>query len=324
MGKDTKIEWTDSTINPTSGCLGCELYRPDANGEDATATCYAREVHVNRLAKSYPELYAPRFDVVHTIPGRMLQAANWADLAGTDRKDKPWMNGRPRHIFVGDMGDVFSAGVSMEFLKSEVIKAIESKNGRRHIWQLLTKRPERLAELSEELGGLPDNVVAMTTVTNQRSADVRIPLLLRVKAKRRGLSIEPMRAAVDIPIGKVMTGFPRHITSSGHAVGAPLAIHWLICGGESGHRAQPMHPDWARSIRDQCAVAGVAFFFKQWGEWLASGQQVNDTRALPNELHASAWHNFPEGGRAVRVGKSYAGRLLDGVEHNGMPEVDSV
>lgn len=310
--KDTKIEWTDSTINPTSGCDGCELYRPDPLGEDAKATCYAREVHVNRLAHSYPDLYSSRFDVVREIPGRMLQAANWSDLAGAERKDKPWMNGCPRHIFVGDMGDVFSAAVSMEFLKNEVIKAIESKNGRRHVWQLLTKRPERMAELSEQLGGLPENVVAMTTVTNQRTADIRIPHLQRVKAHTRGLSIEPMRGPVSIQMFTHGCGIREDKTTY-----RIPGIDWVIAGGESGHRAQPMHPDWARSLRDECAAAGVAFFFKQWGEWLAClppdqwlGEDPSGYRV---EVHHDSYF--------VRVGKASAGRLLDGVEHNGMPEV---
>lgn len=287
--KNSKIEWTDSTINPTSGCDGCELYRPDKNGIDENASCYAHDVHLDRLAKSLPALYAPRFDVVRMIPGRCMQAANWGDLRGQVRPGKPWLSGKPRHIFVGDMGDIFSAAVDFEFLKRELIAAIESKNGQRHVWQILTKRPERLAAFSDMLGGLPDNVVAMTSVTNQRTADLRMPALRRVRCKIRGLSIEPLLGPVDL----------RKACSWGSAFDYSLpGVHWVICGGESGSHARPMHPDWARSLRDQCKAAGVACFFKQWG-------------SKHNEATFDAGYNAN-----YRKG----GRLLDGIEHNEFPE----
>jgi protein gp37 len=354
--KDSKIEWTDGTINPTSGCDGCELYRPAEDGSDAGSTCYAKEVHLNRLAKSYPYLYAPRFDEVRMIEGRMKQAADWPDLTGKERKDKPWLNGLPRHIFVGDMGDVFSAAVTMEFIKREVVGAAESKDGKRHVWQWLSKRPERMAELSDQLGGLPDNVVAMTTVTNQRTADVRIPHLLRVKAKTRGLSIEPMRGAVRFSTYTLRTnhcfvcacedkmGQPRgtqshpinclNRTSYKEAKETPAeGIDWVICGGESGPKARPMHPDWARSLRDQCQAAGVAFFFKQWGEWAPtqalwknSALLAPNGKTYPNDdEHPDIKRDYPfRDHRALlvpmtKMGKAEAGRLLDGREWNELP-----
>jgi len=95
------------------------------------------------------------------------------------------------------------------------------------------------------------------------------------------------------------------------------SLDWVIAGGESGPGARPMHPDWARSLRDQCAAAGVPFFFKQWGEWLPDRQSFDPEPYW----RASTGHRFPDGSVAARVGKSRAGRLLDGREHSEFPGV---
>ena len=248
--KLTNIGWTHSTINGSSGCDGCELWN------DLTHTCYAGQVHQNRLALSLPHLYARDFGEVRMIPGRFEQAAKWGPPTPAENADKPWFAGQPRHIFVGDMGDFLSDAVTDDFLERELLAAVTSKAGQRHVWQWLTKRPARLAQLSEKWGGLPDNVVAMTTVTNQRTADVRIPELLKVRCKTRGVSAEPLLGPVDFDFGH-----PKWRTAESYH----SYIHWVIVGGESGAGCRPMQADWARSIRDQCAAAGVAFFFKQWG-----------------------------------------------------------
>jgi Protein of unknown function (DUF5131) len=109
---------------------------------------------------------------------------------------------------------------------------------------------------------------------------------------------------------------------SGHAWAQP-ALHWVICGGESGPDARPMHPDWARSIRDQCEAAGVAFFFKQWGAYAWAPDDLNFEQALRwNAIQipgGSPYLMHSDGRTVFRVGKKRAGRLLDGVEHNAMP-----
>lgn len=248
--KETNIGWTHSTINGSSGCDGCELWN------DLTHTCYAGQVHQNRLALSLPHLYARDFAEVRMIPGRFEQAAKWGLPTPAENADKPWFVGQPRHIFVGDMGDFLSDAVTDDFLKRELLAAVTSKAGQRHVWQWLTKRPARLARLSEKWGGLPDNVVAMTTVTNQRTADVRLPELLKVRCKTRGVSAEPLLGPVDFDFGH-----PKWRTAESYH----SYIHWVIVGGESGAGCRPMQAEWARSIRDQCAASGVAFFFKQWG-----------------------------------------------------------
>ena len=310
MGKDTNIEWCDSTINGSSGCDGCELWN------DKKHTCYAGILHTTRLALSLPKLYARNFRTVQMIPGRFAQAAAWSDLRGVDRAAKPWLNGLPRCIFVGDMGDFLSSAVTDEFLEREMLGAITSPKGQRHFWMLLTKRPWRLAALSEKWGGLPDNVIAMTTVTSQKTADKRVPHLLNVKAKWRGLSCEPLLSAVDLhsphikvetwQVGEFFDGPP------------PLhGIHWVICGGESGTGAAPMHPDWARSLRDQCNTAGVPYFFKQWGA------EMPVVEAHKASFIGSAVHH-PWGlcqPAMTRVGKEKAGRSLDGREWNEMPRL---
>jgi hypothetical protein len=99
MGKETFIQWCDSTVNASTGCDGCELKQPGKDG-----SCYSVPIHENRLAKSLPLLYDPDFHNVRIIPGRIPQAAKWSDLTGTVRPDKPWLDGLPRVIFVGDLG----------------------------------------------------------------------------------------------------------------------------------------------------------------------------------------------------------------------------
>ncbi len=329
--KDTAIDWCDSSINGSSGCDGCELWNA------TTRTCYAGQVHENRLAKSLPALYAADFSEVRMIPRRYQQAANWSDLRGKPRlatfdakgrtktHAKPWLDGRPRHIFVGDMGDFLSDAVTDEYLERELLGAIKSTNGQRHVWMLLTKRPERMAELSIKWGGLPGNVIAMTTVTNQRTWNVRVPHLLRVKCQTRMISAEPLLGFVKMSMGQVMKGFPKHITAAGNAAGAPLGIHGVICGGESGSAARPMHPEWARSLRDQCVSAEVPFFFKQWGEYAPCDPPV--VTNIQGKLQVTGtWRakdRYVEckdtGQWALRVGKSAAGRILDGREWNEMP-----
>lgn len=126
----------------------------------------------------------------------------------------------------------------------------------------------------------PPNIWIGTSVEDQK----RIPALLRIPAKVRFLSCEPLLG----PLGEIGEWEEPDQGGRYYIDG----IHWVICGGESGPNARPMHPDWARSLRDQCKAADVPFFFKQWGE-----------------------HDY----RTIRMGKKTSGRLLDGQEHNEFP-----
>lgn len=112
----------------------------------------------------------------------------------------------------------------------------------------------------------PENVWIGTSVENQGQADQRIPALLRIPEKVRVLSMEPLLGPVDL---EAFWGGERVYRGDGHSgfLDYRPLVHWVIVGGESGRNARPMHPDWARSLCDQCQEAGVPFFFKQWGEW---------------------------------------------------------
>ncbi|MDD2765599.1 MAG: DUF5131 family protein [Opitutaceae bacterium] len=308
MGLHTNIGYADSTINGTSGCVGCELFMP---GHPEHATCYARLVHEHRLAAARPGLYASSFAEVRLIPGRFAQAANWKDLRGTARPDKPWLDGLPRIIFVGDLGDFLSPAVPDEYLERELLGAIQSKNGRRHFWLLLTKQPQRLAQLSLKWGGLPGHVMAMTTVTTQATADLRLPWLLKVRAKWRGISVEPMRGPIRLAKEWLREAVPYPPPCRGFRI--EPAIHQVICGGESGMLARPMHPQWARDLRDQCQEEWIHFFFKQHGNWL------HESQGGPWPQHTPA-HQWPDGTVSYRVSDK-SRRVLDGSEWSQMPAI---
>jgi protein gp37 len=197
-------------------------------------------------------------------------------------------------------------------------------------WLLLTKRPENIARMvplhfaggeSWMRNGFPDNVWIGTSVENQATADERIPHLLNVPARVRFLSCEPLLGSVDIIRGYQ---WARGALSANYQP----PIHWVIVGGESGHGARPMHPDWARSLRDQCQAAGVAYFFKQWGEY-APAPWDNPKPALAvcaDGTHVVAQIGHVLGFREAdevcmeRMGKGAAGRLLDGREWSEFPQ----
>lgn len=210
-----------------------------------------------------------------------------------------------------------------------------------HTFLVLTKRPERalammpdIIDATQDLVFGFDNVCFGTTAENQEQADKRIPILLQIPAAHRFVSIEPMLSAIDLELEKPDNG-------------EPLGLDWVILGGETGHGARPVHPDWVRSVRDQCQAAGVPFWFKQWGEW---GPYVDEAKYTHcgEETTARAqgyinldgttgycwivdddgtWSNWtaqngqPQEGCHVinRFGSKKAGRLLDGREWNEVP-----
>ena len=161
------------------------------------------------------------------------------------------------------------------------------------------------------------------SVENQQTAKERIPLLLQTPAVVRFLSVEPMLGAIDLNYewGAYQDGNNSPIRK--------LWLHgidWVICGGESGPNARPMHPDWVRSLRDQCKAANVPFFFKQWGEWIHEDLlEPKIFLELFNKKTSKKYKQLtiPNGysfDNYVWYGKKKAGRLLDGVEHNEFPK----
>jgi len=174
------------------------------------------------------------------------------------------------------------------------------------------------------------NVWLGVSVEDQRAADECIPLLLQTPAAVRFLSCEPLLGPVDLTRIPVYNVGALHNCDALRGYGGwgdfdrwNYRVHWVIVGGESGTGARPMHPDWVRSIRDQCLDAGVPFFFKQWGEWIPASQ------ALTRQLEIGHTVSFrAENNRRVldeetffRVGKKAAGRLLDGRTWDEFPNI---
>jgi len=216
----SRIEWTEETWNPTTGCTkvspGCR-------------NCYA-EVMARRLHAMGVPGYERNFELT-------LQP---------DRLEQPLRRARPVTYFVNSMSDLFHQAVPERFLDA-VFDVIQRTP--QHTYQILTKRAQRLPEYFATRE-CPDNVWLGVSVEDRRRLR-RIAPLRAVRAKVRFLSVEPLLedlGAIDL------TG-----------------IHWVIVGGESGHRARPMRAEWAENVRRQCDAAGVAFFFKQWGKYGADG-----------------------------------------------------
>ncbi|MDO9571143.1 MAG: phage Gp37/Gp68 family protein [Hydrogenophaga sp.] len=316
MTKNTKIEWAHHTFNPWIGCTkvgpGCD-------------NCYAEADFSTRRKVVQWGAGHPR---KHTAPSTWAQPLRWN--AEAERL------GVRYRVFCASLADVFDNEVPVQWrieLMSLILKTPNLD------WLLLTKRvgnalpmmKDAMVEAASEHGqsrwpGLaywiggwwdgkpPANVWLGATITSQTEADRDIPKLLAVPAAKRFLSMEPLLGPVDLTrhflqcCGCFVPGRPGDGWMQPPDPPAccgdlePTELDWVIVGGESGPNARPMHPDWARSLRDQCQAVGVPLLFKQWGEW---------RQATDGELC--------KGYEFIKVGKKAAGRLLDGVEHNGVP-----
>lgn len=267
MSLSTKIQWCDSTCNPTMGCEGCELWTKSVR------KCYAGTLHVRFGGTS--KGYAPKFNEVTLFPGRMEEATRWPDLTGKDRPDKPWLNGYPRLIFVSDMSDSLSSTVEFDYLETEIIQNVASYLGSRHHWLWLTKRPDRMAKFSrwlhEKGREWPQNLWAGTSVTSQKTTS-RIRHLLRVgnDTTLRFLSVEPQYEPIDLT-----PWLP--------------SLDWIIQGGESGHGAHGFDIDWAHSLIRDCRSHGVPYFLKQLGAVV----QANGSGLNFQDGHAGDWNEWP-------------------------------
>jgi protein gp37 len=295
--ENSKIEWTDHTFNPWIGCTkiseGCKH-------------CYAEA-----LDKRWKrENWGPSATRTRTSD------ENWKKPLQWNRKAEK--EGKRYRVFCASLADVFEQhpdfhfNGSMQTWRDELFHLMRVTP---HLdWLVLTKRPENIRQMvpdmwytyAEGVGyNWPVNVWIGTSIESQEQADKRIPELLNAPAAIRFLSCEPLLGPVEFS----------DVTKRSDAVkqlGKPAlaGIHWVIAGGESGHGARPMHPDWARSLRNQCAAAGVPFLFKQWGEYVPCFM-VEDETAFPQQL--------VEGCIMNKVGKKAAGRLLDSVDHTEYP-----
>lgn len=331
MSTQTKIEWCDSTFNPWVGCTkispACDnCYAKDKFDSRFHFVSWGAGQQRKRTSEStwkQPAMWNARADTFRECAG-----CGWrGDLA---LRDEPlafacpscdatdWMPAR-RRVFCASLADVFDNEVPTQWRTDlfDLISATPNLD-----WLLLTKRvgnvKQMLIDACRGFQHLPPWVWLGATITSQAEADRDVPKLLAVPAAVRFLSIEPMLGPVDIRFAfsdagvircpRCMFGTNRldhgPCPNDGETLRNDPGVHWVICGGESGPHARPMHPDWARSLRDQCAAAGVPFMFKQWGEWAPYDRSRFDGSMLatPNALDRPM----------QRFGKEYAGRLLDG------------
>lgn len=296
MSANSKIEWCDHTFNPWEGCQkvgpGCD-------------NCYAEKRNA-RFAGGQAINWGPG------APRRRTSASNW-------NKPRAWnvqadaffaQHGRRQRVFCASLADVFDNEVDREWRDDLATLILDTPN---LDWLLLTKRIGNAGAMMGEmfLDGPPDNLWLGATIVNREEMLRDGPKLKLVPALVHFWSCEPLLGDLgEIP--------------------SELIPHWIIAGGESGPGARPMHPDWARSLRDECEAAGVPFLFKQWGHWqiasranghydsdMASNSAVwldhDGTTAKPSSLGmTNAYAMAP-------VGKKAAGRLLDGRTWDGVP-----
>lgn len=252
MAYRSTIEWTQATWNPVTGCSkvssGCQ-------------NCYAQRLAARLKAMGNPR-YGNGFAV--TLHSDLLRAPlHWRE---------------PRLIFVNSMSDLFHEQVPDSFIRLlfEVMWAAPW-----HVFQILTKRAERLSSLGGQLQWPPNAWVGVTT-EDQRCADRRIPLLKHVPATVRFISCEPLLGPLDL---------------NQHLKG----LQWVITGGESGLGARPVEADWVRSIRDDCISMNIPFFFKQWG-----GRTPKSGGRM---LDGKIWGSYPPVQKSKMPAQRVLGRL---------------
>jgi len=255
------IEWTDCTWNPVSGCT------PVSAG---CANCYAKTM-ARRLRAMGNAGYENGFDVT-LHPEKLTAPLRWR---------------KPRKVFTVSMGDLFHEKVPFDYINKVWTVANTCRD---HTFLILTKRPDRMAEFfadshhsywaCEGPNTPPPHIWLGVSVENQPAAETRIPLLLQTPAAKRFVSLEPMIGPADISpwlaSGRSIVNRKSSIDNS---------LDWVILGGENHNRnARPLHPDWARSVRDECRAAGVPLFFKGWGHW---------TPFYDRDVDDPDWRNVP-------------------------------
>jgi protein gp37 len=316
MGANSKIEWTDDTDNPIvvkDGGWYCTKV------SEGCKNCYAESLN-------HSSYYGGNgLDYKHLVSGPPKLHLKREMLAGWAKKTKP------KKRFVSSMTDILG-----EFVPDEWVFEIWDAQLAAPLQTFLdlTKRAERLHQLATRwlemrgLSSMPPNIWPMVSVENQERANERIPWLLKVPAFVRGLSAEPLLGPVDLTpyLGFLPTDL-WHLPEQEAKKHLPVSVNWVIVGGESGPGARPMHPEWVRSLRDQCQAAGVAFFFKQWGNWYPQSQK-EDSEVAPligSYAGYSKKHwTVIDGKQFENVGKAAAGRLLDGVEYSEFPALEKV
>lgn len=284
MSEMTKIEWCDSTFNPW---IGCTRVSP------ACDDCYAaRSTPARALGVAWGAGEVRR----RTSQGNWRLPQKWNDAAASFQA----LNGRRQRVFCASLADVFDNEVPSEWRDQLWMLVAATPN---LDWLILTKRignAKSMVPNAERFAVDFPNVWLGATVCNQAEADRDIPKLLSISARLRFLSIEPLLGPVNITPTIDMS--------------CQGGLSWVIAGGESGPSARPMSPDWARQLRDQCAMHGIPFHFKQWGEWLPMLGQAEGIAVRPGKVTTA------DGWVMGWGGKKHTGRLLDGQIHCEFPE----
>lgn len=340
MAENSGIEWTNHTFNPWRGCTkvspGCaHCYAETLSGRNpktlgmwgsqgtrvvAAEAQWRLPLKWNKAAKESGRrdrvFCASLADVFEDWTGRM-----------TDSQGRVfWWEEDDKTLCVTDTEDdgQYRNTASMDDFRNRLFRLIDDTPNLN--WLLLTKRPQniiRMMHYRDKAEPWPrPNVWLGVSVENQKCADERIPLLLQAPAAVRFLSCEPL-------LGPLQFSDVSHRADAVKQLGkrALSGIHWVIVGGESGPHARPMHPDWARSVRDQCQAAGVPFFFKQHGGWAEVGRPTDADEVVQISVRSDRWVNRAGGSVHTdwdtvgmnKVGKKVAGRLLDGVEYSEFP-----
>jgi protein gp37 len=321
--KNTNIAWCHHTHNIWEGCTkvgpGCD-------------NCYAENRNQRFHAGNNWGPGAPRL---------LRSDAYWREPLKWERDHEAFyqQHGCRQRVFCSSLADVFDneGPADQRARLFELIKATPHLD-----WLILTKRIGNAVKmLPADWGDGYPNVWLGATVVNQEEADRDIPKLLNTPARLRWLSMEPLLGTVKLgsipPVNKNAPCTTDALTGVTYwpdcDVDHGAKIDWIVIGGESGHNARPMHPDWARSLRDQCISAGVPFLFKQWGEYSIIFDRDKDDPdwgrcdEIVRKNQNGRWINI-KGGHgfhgdrvcyASKIGTKKSGRLLDGVLHDEFP-----
>jgi len=351
MSASTEIQWADSTFNPWIGCTkvgpGCDHCYAERDFDHRRHVVSWGAGQARKRTRPANWHLPVRWNAEPFYQCACGHRGTFADLANIPDHNGCVVEQRRRRVFCASLADVFDNEVDPDW-RADLFRLIQQTPNLD--WLLLTKRIgnaegmvadalAKLCRISEPVPRWPwPNVWLGATVVNQAEADRDIPKLLATPAAVRFLSVEPMLGPVDltdISDGHADSSIPREYwledfdtDDSPPAVGHNALdgerwqrfgdwhergpkLDWVICGGESGPKARPMHPEWARSLRDQCTDAGVPFLFKQNGEWASVSEVAG----------AGPHHTFPDGATVRRVGKKAAGRHLDGRTHDQFPEL---
>lgn len=283
MAENTTIEWCDHTFNPWIGCArvspGCD-------------NCYAEKLAHARLGVAWGVKAERR----RTAPSTWRMPLRWQRRAIREH--------RRFKVFCASLADVFDKAIQATWRNDLAALILATPN---LDWLLLTKRIGNAEAMLATMfpAGIPKNLRLGITIVNQEECDRDLPRLSKVK---RSLGIASTFLSMEPLLGPVV-----------FAPGQLDDVDHVIVGGEAGPGARAMHPAWVTSIQRQCDDAGVAFLFKQWGDWAPMPSSITSSGN-----NAPAVHHWPDGSRSQRLGKKAAGRLLGGITHTAFPAGDIV